>query len=109
MKIFYSFLLAIVIFAGSNVFSANLHSSKTTQLPGEFFVVLYVESVDQEKIQAFISELETLPNKIVSVVHNPSTHEFTIIFTELIRSDTLYQLVLKYFDDFKEVDGYYLN
>lgn len=72
-------------------------------------MVLYVESVDPDKIQSFITELENLPNKIISVTHSSSTHEFTIVFTELIRSDTLYQLVLKYFDDFKEVDGYYLN
>jgi hypothetical protein len=78
-------------------------------LPGQFYMILYVESVDQDNIGAFISELESLPNKIISVTHNATTHEFTIVFTELIRSDTIYQILLKYFEDFDEVDGYYTN
>lgn len=77
------------------------------QLPGQFYMVLYVETADTDQIDAFIAELQTLPNKIISVTHNSSTHEFTIVFTELIRNDTIYQIVLRYFDDFKEVDGYY--
>ncbi len=72
-------------------------------------MILYVESIDQDNINAFIAELETLPNKIISATHNSSTHEFTIVFTELIRNDTIYQILLKYFEDFEEVDGYYTN
>jgi hypothetical protein len=109
MKIFYPFALLLVILFSQNAISANVTSSKITQLPGQFYMVLYVESVDQDNIQAFISELETLPNKIISVTHNSSTHEFTIVFTELIRNDTIYQILLKYFADFEEVDGYYIN
>ena len=108
MKLLYSLtLLFVIIGASPATFGASTGGLRITQLPGQFYMVLYVESSDTEKIQAFIAELETLPNKIISVTHNSSTHEFTIVFTELIRNDTIYQILLKYFDDFKEVDGYY--
>lgn len=99
--------LSLIIVASSSAFCANSGSNKMVQLPGQFYMVLYVETADTDQIDAFIAELQTLPNKIISVTHNSSTHEFTIVFTELIRNDTIYQIVLRYFDDFKEVDGYY--
>lgn len=110
MKIIYSLSFVCLLFiAVPQSLAGNSALSNSLQLPGQFYMVLYVESNETEKIQAFIAELESLPNKIISVTHNNSTHEFTIIFTELIRSDTIYQILLRYFEDFKEVDGYYLN
>ncbi len=109
MKILYRFILLFVIISSQNAFSGAFVSTKSVQLPGQFYMILYVESIDQDNINAFIAELETLPNKIISATHNSSTHEFTIVFTELIRNDTIYQILLKYFEDFEEVDGYYTN
>lgn len=110
MKIIYSlsFICALVIMAPQST-ACNSQSNSALQLPGQFYMILYVESNEADIIENFIAELETLPNKILSVTHNSSTHEFTIVFTELIRSDTIYQILLRYFDDFEEVDGYYLN
>ena len=88
-------------------YSTQSVNHKCLQITEHNYIILYVESNDSTLINGFISELMVLTNKVIDARYDYSTHEFTILFTDLLRNDTIYQILLKYFDDFDEVDGKY--
>jgi len=89
------------------VYSAQTLNNKFYQTSDHNYIVLYVETNDSVLINGFISEMMVLTNKVIDAKYDYSTHEFTILFTDLLRNDTIYQILLRYFDDFDEVDGKY--
>ena len=106
---FTSLLLGLLIVAQYPAYAGCLFSEKKLQTPDQNFVVLYVETANQDAIDAFIAEMQSYPDKVIEITYNYETHEFTIIFTDLLRNDTIYQILLTYFEDFKEVAGSYEN
>lgn len=97
-------ILLLLLILSFHSLSAN---EVLLQTPDSYFVVLYIESREPQKVIELKEELETYTNKIISVDYNQSTSELTIVFNELIRNDTIYQIVLKYVDDFKETETNY--
>ena len=68
------------------------------QLPDVNYLIVYVESNDVSKIDAFIQEMEGYSNKVVDVKHDPLTHEFTVMYTDVITEKTIFQIMDDYFD-----------
>ena len=104
---FFSLLLGLLIAAHYPAYAGSTVSEAKLQTPDPNYVVLYVETVDQDAIDAFIAEMQSYSNKVVDISYNYETHEFTIYYTDLMRNDTIYQILLTYFTDFREVGASY--
>lgn len=107
-RIFF-FLFGSFLITHQSTFAHPVSLFSCQQLPGENYVILYVETGNQKAIDDFIAEMKSYPDKVIDVSYNYTTHEFTVVFTDLLRNDTIYQILLEYFEDFKEIDGSYTN
>ena len=67
--------------------------------------VVYVETTDTAKINAFIHEMESYSNKIVDVDFDYATHQFSIIHTDLMKEETIYQILRQYFIQYKTISS----
>lgn len=72
---------------------------------GPDYVTVYIETGDMKKIGELQAELESYSNKVVSTEFNTEVHEFTVYYTPLMRDDTIYQIIFKYFENIKKVRG----
>lgn len=102
-----SVLVIMLLLAGINAQSSQTFKNNALQTSDYNYMVLYVETIDSKSIDGFINEMLVLTDKVIDIRYDYTTHEFTILFTDLLRNDTIYQILLKYFDDFDEVDGKY--
>lgn len=85
--------------------------TQTTQSPEEnhAYVVAYIETVDVDRVDAFKKEMLSYSNKVVSCDYNWSSHEMTVVYTPLMRDDTIFQIILQYFGNMKKVRGTYIT
>jgi hypothetical protein len=102
-------LFGLLVVTHQSILANTSSAHYNQQLPDQNYVILYVETANQQAIDAFIAEMRSYPDKVIDVSYNYTTHEFTVIFTDLLRNDTIYQILLEYFEDFKEIDGRYPN
>ncbi|MBI3134944.1 MAG: hypothetical protein HYZ14_09760 [Bacteroidetes bacterium] len=108
-KNYFALFLSLLVGFASTVSAGENGKQLTLQIPDQNYMVLYVETADTDLVSAFITEMESYTNKVIDANYNYNTHEFTIVFTDHLRNDTIYQILLRYFQEFEEVDGYYPN
>ena len=94
------FLFLYLIFG---LFSYNSFSQVDPNGPD--YVIVYIETSDFDRVAALENELNSYSNKVVSAKYDKNSHQLTVYYTPLMRDDTIFQIVFKYFDDFKKVAG----
>lgn len=76
---------------------------------GPDYVVLYIETANYDRVADLTTELESYENKVISAVYSKYTHELTVHYTPLMRDDTIYHIVFKYFEKVKKVAGTHIT
>lgn len=79
------------------------------QSTSTYHIVAYIETAEFEKFTLLEQELLQSPHKVLSVNYNYDSHELTIYYTELIRYDTLIQILNRYFGSVEITGGYYVK
>lgn len=107
----YRFQMIIFFFLFVSTLSFNVLGSmhSTQQSTAPYNVVFYVETAEYEKFDLLEQELMQSPQKIISVEYSMETHELTINYTELIRLDTILQIVYRYFGIVEITGGNYIK
>ena len=102
------FVFTVVLLLAANGLFAQVNG-QTYELEDENYVTCYVETTDTARIEQFISEMKSYQNKVIDCYFDFDYHEMTVVYTDLMRDDTIYQILMRYFGEIKKVRGTFIE